>query len=123
VKHALTLAVALSVMLLVSTAGAVNWVTWHCPVTDGGGQPCDSVGKVHYKCQLNHEYNKPALVDADGDSLGPPREQCEFCRLSSWAYPQWARCHADGSGPHEFYPPSWQCWYGGQWWDYNYYGK
>jgi len=115
VKHALTLAVALSVTLLVSTAGAFNWVTWHCPAPNPNPPPptCDSLGKAHYRCPRLHYYSVQAFVDADGDSLGPPAWPCPTCGLTTKYPADSVTCHNEVWGPHKYYAPSWT--------DYNYY--
>lgn len=114
-KHAFAMAVGLGVILLVSTASAVNWVTWHCPVPDPNPPPptCDSLGKVHYTCSQGHFFTWPATVDADGDSLAPPTVECPACWYTNRTSPDSVLCHNDEWGPHRYYAPSWR--------GYNYY--
>src|SRR5512135_3719939 len=56
VKHALMPAVALSIMLSVSSASAYTWVAWHCPTPNPNPPPptCDSLVKAHYTCLQGH---------------------------------------------------------------------
>ena len=115
-KRTLALAVALSVMLLASTASAVNWVTWYCPIPYPDPPPptCDSLGKVHYTCDQLHYFSTLATVDSDGDIPGPPTGvQCPACGLPNPTDPDSGTCHNFAWGPHKYYPPFW---YG-----YNYY--
>jgi len=116
VRNVLTIAMGLSLMLLVSTASAVNWVTWHCPYPPGPPPPpnCDSLGKVHHTCSQGHYFSKLATVDADGDSLGPPTGvQCPTCQLTNPTDPDSVLCHNGGAGHHRYYPSFWV--------GYNYY--
>ena len=118
-RRTLAIAVGLSAMLLVSTASAVNWVTWHCPIPQ-----CDSVGKAYYFCTYcNAGFTRPAEVDADGQVISPQPERCPTCQRLLDA--QWAACkHDNWEEAHKFYAINgWRCWWNGQWYDYNYYSK
>ena len=112
---ALLCAVCLLPLLLPTTAQAVNWVTWHCPVPG-----CDSIGEASYFCyDCQAGFTRPAMVDADGVEYGPPQERCPTCGQPLTA--RWACCHHDWPNAHKFYPPDWKCSWGGQWYFYNYY--
>ena len=113
-KRLLAIAMGLSLMLLVSTASAVNWVTWHCPYPLGPPPPpnCDCLGKAHFTCNQGHFFAKLALVNADGDSLGPRREVCPTCGFTNWTVPDSVLCQ-NPMGQHRYYAPNWV--------GYNYY--
>jgi hypothetical protein len=109
VKRLLAIAMGLSLMLLVSTASAVNWVTWRCPYPPGPPPPpnCDCLGKVHYTCDQGHFFARLALVDADGDSLGPPTGVlCPSCPLPNPTDPDSVVCQ-NPMGHHRYYAPYW----------------
>jgi len=114
VKRLLAIAMGLSLMLLVSTASAVNWVTWHCPYPPGPPPPpnCDSLGKTHFTCDQGHFFARLALVDADGGSLGPRAQYCPTCGFPNLTEPDSVLCQ-NPMGQHRYYAPNWV--------GYNYY--
>ena len=108
-KHALAITVGLSLMLLARPAKAYDFVTWHCPVVEGGSL-CDSVGKAWYKCfSCGYQCGLPAEVDATGQWVAPPLKPCPYC--TDWLQPQYVTCACPFQ--HRFDGPIWQ--------GYNYY--